>query len=57
MEKTKPEKIAEILSGQGMQVSLEQAKAIAGFVENMARIFVLQYMQKEEETVANAEMK
>lgn len=44
MEKIQLESVVEVLRQQGMEVTLEQAKAIFGFLQKLAAIFMSQYL-------------
>lgn len=45
MEKIRPEKVVEILRGEGVHVTLEQAALILSFMRKLAEIAVSQYLK------------
>ena len=47
MEPVKPEKAVEILSDSGLNVSLEEAKIILAFLNNLANIAIAVYLIKD----------
>ena len=46
MEKLKPEKVVEMLKQKGMDVSVDQAKAILEFLRKLADVVVSRYLGK-----------
>lgn len=46
MEKLKPEQAVELLSKNGIEVSLEQAAAILDFLNLLANILIERYLKK-----------
>ncbi|NLU90621.1 hypothetical protein [Chitinophaga sp. Ak27] len=46
MEKIKPEKAVEMLKQKGVEVTVEQAEVILGFLRKLATIVVVQYIKE-----------